>query len=70
MNDLAKTFALAPILIAARDRTGNKKLGHRVEQGKFQLVQVNYKKGGASDVIEIGPWLGYDDYVCFLSEYK
>lgn len=65
-----KIFALAPLMIEARNRTGNQKLGQQVKEGKFQLVTVTYKKGGASTVTEMSDWMEYDAFVKFLGAYN
>ena len=41
----------------ARQRTGNKTIGTRVKQGKFQIVRVEYAKNGKSIVTEMSSWL-------------
>lgn len=54
--------------LAARQRTGDKAISTAVQQGKFQVQRVTFKKGGASTVDALSDYLSPADTVAFLSE--
>lgn len=53
--------------LAARQRTGDKAIGTRVKKGKFQIVRVEYSKGGKSTVREVSGWLAGPDLIPALN---
>ena len=58
-NNTMKDIQMATL--NARQRTGDKSIGTRVKQGKFQIVRVEYAKNGKSTVTELSGWLaGYE----------
>lgn len=56
--------------MAARQRTGDKTIGTRVKQGKFQIVRVEYAANGKSTVTEVSGWLAGPDLIPALNALK
>ena len=52
---------------ALEERTGDKAYGSHVQQGKYQLVKVEYKKGASSRVTPVSDWMVADDLIAYVN---
>ena len=50
-------------------KLNNSEIGSRVENGKYQLVNVKPAANG-SEVTELSGWMLFDDFINYLDEYE
>lgn len=70
MRDIIPTNPIQAATLAARERTGDKTIGTRVKQGRFQIVRVKYANGGKSTVTPLSDWLAGRQLVEALNALK
>jgi hypothetical protein len=56
-------FQLQAATLAARERTGDKTIGTRVDSGRVQVVSVTYSPRGRSTAVPLSDWLPAADAV-------
>ncbi|MBN9424496.1 MAG: hypothetical protein BGO63_11310 [Candidatus Accumulibacter sp. 66-26] len=69
MNQMLEAmFQVRKATLAAWERTADKSISTRVENGKYQIVRVKYYATGKSMVTPLSDWLTSDEVVGELNK--